>query len=417
MAKIEWTTFRKTDGDIVKSFETLAEQFAVTATLHLRLPLEGNYPTIDIPLAEARTHATAKLVIESKEVIAYTLQAKYGKDLHLEVTRPNDRATDLAKLHFGENVDSQFLIQSLALIKAQFPTFDRAESVDRILGPDLANFYNTRDAALTRLERLAESVVDKTEEYRRKLDSQADEKDRKRDELLQEETDQLRKAHEDRLNALKEREKELDERQASLDDRQSRHARRQLRQELQNVLKVHSEKFSLTEDTSRKRGIVHLLFAALIFATAAYIGLTIVDTWGKTYDWTTAVRLGVGFAGLAAEFLLYIRWNDTWFRQHADEEFRLKRMSLDIDRASWVVETAMEWQHENKQPIPDQLLAQLTRELFTSDDSATPIKHPAQELAAVLAGASSLRVQLPFGEATLDRKGIQKAAERMDVKE
>jgi hypothetical protein len=194
-------------------------------------------------------------------------------------------------------------------------------------------------------------------------------------------------------------------------------ARRQLRQDLQNVLKAHSEKFSLTKDTSRKRGIVHLLFGALILATAAYIGLTIVHTWAETYDWTTALRLAVGFAGLAAEFLLYIRWNDTWFRQHADEEFRLKRMSLDVDRASWVVETAMEWQHENKQPIPDQLLAQLTRELFARDDSAAPMKHPAEELAAVLAGASSLRVQLPFGEATLDRKGIQKATERMEAKE
>lgn len=417
MAQFEWTTFRRTDADVIKSFDVLAEQLAAPITLHVRLPFQGNYPTIDIPLSEARTHATARLLIESQEVMAYVLIAKIANGLSLELTRVNDRATDLAKLHFRDDFDSQRLIHSLASIKAQFPTFDRTESVDRILGPDIANFYNTRDVALTRLERLAESVIEKTEEYRRKLDSQADEKDRRRDELLDKQTDELGKAHQDRLTALNEREKELDERQASLDDRQSRHARRQLRQDLQTVLRAHSEKFSLTEDTARKRGIVHLLFAVLILATAAYIGLTTFETWDQTYDWTTAVRLAVGFGGLAAEFFLYIRWNDTWFRQHADEEFRLKRMSLDIDRASWVVETAMEWQHENKQSIPDHLLAQLTRELFARDQSVQPIKHPAEELAAVLAGASSLRVQLPFGEATLDRKGIQKAAERMEGKE
>jgi hypothetical protein len=49
----------------------------------------------------------------------------------------------------------------------------------------------------------------------------------------------------------------------------------------------------------------------------------------------------------------------------ADEEFRLKRISLDVDRAIWVVETALEWQ-EQKQTIPPQLLEQLSRDLFAT---------------------------------------------------
>ena len=47
----------------------------------------------------------------------------------------------------------------------------------------------------------------------------------------------------------------------------------------------------------------------------------------------------IGFA-FAAVF--YIRWNDQWLRQHADEEFRMRQLELDIDRASWITELALE---------------------------------------------------------------------------
>lgn len=91
-----------------------------------------------------------------------------------------------------------------------------------------------------------------------------------------------------------------------------------------------------------------------------------------------------------AALFVYIRWVDQWFRQHADEEFRLKRMSLDVDRASWVVETAMEWQAQNKAEIPPQLLEQLTRDLFMTSGQSTGVRHPAEDLAnAVLAASSS----------------------------
>jgi hypothetical protein len=36
-------------------------------------------------------------------------------------------------------------------------------------------------------------------------------------------------------------------------------------------------------------------------------------------------------------------------RAHASAEFLLKQFELDIDRASWVVETAMEWHLINRQ--------------------------------------------------------------------
>ncbi|MBA2434065.1 MAG: hypothetical protein H0V54_03085 [Chthoniobacterales bacterium] len=121
-------------------------------------------------------------------------------------------------------------------------------------------------------------------------------------------------------------------------------------------------------------------------------------------------------AGLIATIVFYIRWNDRWFRSHADEEFRLKRLDLDVDRASWVVEMALEWKDEEGKQIPSGLLDRLTTNLFKIDDPGEQVRHPTEDLASALLGASSaLKLQIPgVGEASLNRKGIrefQKTAE------
>jgi hypothetical protein len=52
-------------------------------------------------------------------------------------------------------------------------------------------------------------------------------------------------------------------------------------------------------------------------------------------------------------------------RAHASAEFLLKQFELDIDRASWVVETAMEWHRDQQAEIPAPLLEGITRNLFS----------------------------------------------------
>ena len=113
---------------------------------------------------------------------------------------------------------------------------------------------------------------------------------------------------------------------------------------------------------------------------------------------------------LAAAVIYYIRWSNLWFTQHATEEFRLKRLNLDIDRASWVVEMALEWKDEKGTEIPHELVERLSRNLFTEEHGETKgPRHPSEDLASALLGAStSLSMKIPgVGDATLDRKGIK----------
>jgi hypothetical protein len=71
----------------------------------------------------------------------------------------------------------------------------------------------------------------------------------------------------------------------------------------------------------------------------------------------------------------------------------------------------MEWQHENKGPIPEQLLAELTRGLLMPSAQTPGVKHPVEDLASAVLGASSnLELEIPgVGKALLKRGGIKRA--------
>jgi hypothetical protein len=121
---------------------------------------------------------------------------------------------------------------------------------------------------------------------------------------------------------------------------------------------------------------------------------------GSAYDWIRLLRIPVGAIGVTGVALYYIRWLDAWSRQHAEEEFRLKRLDLDIDRASWMVEMMLEWQEEEGSAVPPELIDRLSRNLFvTGDHEGAVARHPAQDVwSAILQASSSVTVPLP-GEA------------------
>lgn len=97
-----------------------------------------------------------------------------------------------------------------------------------------------------------------------------------------------------------------------------------------------------------------------------------------------------------------------------NEEFRLRWLELDIERASWVLEMALEWREGAEgaeSEIPPVLLEKFTQNLFADNVEAdhTPL-NPTEQLAAQLLGAASeLKLKVPGGsELTLDRKSVKK---------
>lgn len=104
---------------------------------------------------------------------------------------------------------------------------------------------------------------------------------------------------------------------------------------------------------------------------------------------------------------------NTWAQQHAEEEFRLKQLEVDLDRASWVVEMAFEWDESKDNPIPQNLLDTLSANLF--GDSTKSTDHsltPGDAVARALTGlhGTSAELELPGGKFRIDRKGMRQAS-------
>jgi hypothetical protein len=148
----------------------------------------------------------------------------------------------------------------------------------------------------------------------------------------------------------------LDQREKDLEKADNTHARRKIRQDLKTALKERHSKFTLTEDTVSKRRPIALVFSGLMAVT---LGAACLFGWLATRDvpqgmapWLPSLRLALSVAAFAGACVYYIRWEDRWSQIHADEEFGLKRLDLDIDRASWLVEVLLEWRGEEDAEVP-----------------------------------------------------------------
>ena len=126
--------------------------------------------------------------------------------------------------------------------------------------------------------------------------------------------------------------------------------------------------------------------------------------------WLELGRLPLGVVGFALTAIFYIRWNDQWFRQHADQEFRLQQLALDVDRAGYATEMLLEWQEDKGGEMPAVMVDRLTTGLFTDQTKVAAVRHPSEDItAALLKAASSVRIDLPgIGELSLPGRQIRK---------
>ena len=261
------------------------------------------------------------------------------------------------------------------------------------------------NADLKELRSISISIVRDQEKWRQNLE----EKHLKRVEELESE-------YRTKQQKLLDDEKKLNEKLKSIDDRASIHARRMIREKLIDAIKERYSSFKLSKDTIELRRPVNaLLISLIIFLGMAFI-LSFSVSLGFMGTNPGGWELGIKqiFIGLAfgSTVVFYFRWHKSWFDRHANEEFHLKKLELDFERASWLVEIVSEWAENNKGQFPDALLGRLSDRLFepvlvtnNKDDS-----HPAEQIASTLFGASSkLNLNLGNGNSVeIDRKGINK---------
>ncbi|WP_141233409.1 hypothetical protein [Lysobacter antibioticus] len=192
--------------------------------------------------------------------------------------------------------------------------------------------------------------------------------------------------------------------------------RREIRSSLLDITKERLANFAVSKETRFQYFAVHgasLVGIALLFMTSLSYGARIV-VGDKGYYYAPESILLIIKSGLLAAAAValgawYLRWLNRWLQRIADAEFRLQQFRLDIERASWLAETVLEWKSTSQEPFPELLASRLSAGLFQSsasetEDPRTPAAHLAD---ALLGAASSVKLKLGEQELNLDRKGVR----------
>ncbi len=420
MAARTFRIFRLTDAEIINKLEHVNNAITTNNKATLTIRVGDNIQQIEnIPLSQVNDNPQLKPILNSTTYFCDRLTLNINDDNHISVVvgHKPEGVNELTVNFANNNLPFEEAHKLFSKITENFPVYDPMHNIDKALGPELNEFYRVREQGVVRLEELSNKLIIQNEEYRRNLDQELLRKQRE----LEEKQNQMVAAIENErkvlYDATEKREKELDERVKQLDDRDNRHSRRQIRNDIKEELNRRSERFNLTLSTRMKRYPIHLLFIGLIFTlliltVLSYSKLTTIQTIAGWQNIFNFIRFPLLAISCVVTIIFYIRWNDHWAQMHADEEFRLKRLDLDIDRASWVVEMAMEWQEEKGGALPQELLDRLTANLFIDKQSSGVTNHPYEDVIKGLLSVST-EAEWPIpggGKVKIDRKGTKKLA-------
>ena len=403
------------DAEIVKAFEVIAEELSqdpekCTVTIYVMGQSDEQF------ILSGSQHQPLVQYATKEGGASWTNVWVNFIPLELRVNLTRDQSTGADTIAISYQPDPPDLVEatrSLVAIQRQFVPLNRAAAIEQALGPEMAEFYRHREEVLARQEALTEKIVKETHYYRMQLDAETAEHKRALTTASDEKAKVLEAKYEERSAAVDARTQELEELRRDLDDRSARHARRQQSRDLQQKISQRSVKFALTSGTRRKRYSIHVIFVLLLGMSVSLIARSLLVPVTATEGvalWLELGRLPLGMLGFALTSVFYIRWNDQWFRQHANQEFRLQQLALDVDRAGYAVEMLMEWQEEKDSEMPAMMLDRLTTGLFTDQTTEARVRHPTEDVTSALLKASSgVRVGVPgVGEVTLTGRGVHK---------
>ncbi|MBX3210169.1 MAG: hypothetical protein KF764_34375 [Labilithrix sp.] len=176
---------------------------------------------------------------------------------------------------------------------------------------------------------------------------------------------------------------------------ESKRMRRDLLKMIQGTLDKAKD-FSLSTSTVEKRLMVHIVTGLLLTVVGCVAGIYVYRLAFALKPtealWHDYALVAAPFATLVTTFVYYLKWNDRWFREHADNEFAASRYRADILRASWVAELVSEWQAESEEELPPELLSAFTRNLFRDGPGSKESEHPLDAITGMMKRVTSVSV-------------------------
>lgn len=403
-------TPRLPDSEIIRLLDKLTESFQVRS-VYAVLSYKPRYNVSrDDELLEDVSANT--FTLEGAEFDSEGFSVSYRRGVSDE--NWNDRESsalyDEIKLSFGENPkpEPKTVFSLRQLITSQIPSFD-TDAQQRVPS-QTEEFVQTQFAQLqahvTAMADRFDSRQAELDEYRRQLE-------REHAERLNELAEQRKEL---KLGIEKER-TELDELRKELDDRDYMHVRRQLREKITERIKTRlKEPFVSPRNQLIGLSIVLLsVFTSTLLALFSYEAqqqLTSSSPVSASF-WTLMFKSLISGAG-AVVFIVYaISWLRKTYIDNVAAERDLERYSLDMDRASWSIETLMELSKQDQATVPTAWVEGVCNGLFSSEK---PAEAPSslQALGAIMGVAGEAEVGPEGAKIKLNRRGTKAVAKEVE---
>lgn len=410
---------RVTDRQVINGIKEVASDCNFTINqLHLNTAFGGG--NIAGSPTNIEENEEAKLILDQNSNLVKSFAIHLNNGIRFRVSRldndTKDRISIITRnLHASKRKQA---FHTLAALRKHFKPIDSEKVLKDNLNETVSKHYEIREAELSKLQELNTEILKNQEEFRKEKEKEVSNKKEKLETKFENRREELQEKFETKEEKLKEEQEKLDEKLKEIDNRESKHVRRQLRKDLKEIFQHRNEQFSLTDGTKNLRRPINIFSILLLsifgIGTAIYGYLLINQILAGSVQTSILINLGAKQLGLALAFgstaIFYIKWQNKWFEQHAKEEFKLKQYEVDLDRASWLVEMAFEWQEEKGTDIPEMLIDRLSKNLFTEVEEDEESLHPSEQLASAIFGASSeAKISLPGGnEVKFDRKGIKR---------
>ncbi|MHC4403603.1 MAG: AAA family ATPase [Planctomycetota bacterium] len=355
-------------------------------------------------------------VVESRLALVATFLFRFSGGAKMTVRRGSpEEAVDQVTLNSGNDETPAEFARVVAAVKRNFDAHSPARFVDSVAREGAEHAHEAREAAVVRLEATAAHLLTETEQARKRWEDEHRQKENRLFEQYQQRAAELEADYKNRERQLQERaaqleaeyrsrEKELQARQSQIEadgrDREEQrrrktaeidedHSRREkevqareneldrrrheletaggrhrLRENLKDKLAGGDRLLRLSRGSRWLRRTISLFNVALVLLFGGAAGHAFYQTVTSTES-GVVVLAGINQAVFLLLFVaasyFFLRWHGDWFRRRAEEELRLKRREIELDRVDWLLEAAFEWKEKHGTEIPvdwlDSLLA------------------------------------------------------------
>lgn len=409
---------RLNDRTILRVFEGLARELDATIDIaHV-----GGSTWNSSSDEEAPDYGTADFLINSVDFHADGFRAIFSRGLYDPALTPSNRNDKTLTEHNFRNYrspsaafDEVFYTGSLSFEQSQ--AFDKALKPLRLkVSPKNDEDFLTA-LVTSQLDQLRELALDfsaRQKDAEEKLEVAFQKRQADLDLRITNEEARLIEDAANQAAEIEEERKKLEKWREEINDREPQHERRRLRELLSVAIAEKLEPNAVqSRKDERKAAYGFILAGALLVFASLYLSITMTgDLDGASWFQGGKSLL----AGLAGGAFLWAGLSNLRVANVSAREFEevALRYRFDIDRASWVVETILQMNADEKTEIPSQWLESVCRNLFESHSSSDEDTSSLQAFSALFDATARARLGTDGFEFEVDRKGAKRIAQSRD---